>query len=173
MNLFSLHLSGSQIHYYSDNHAFLGTLEPSVDLIAHRTKFYQLLFKAIFASLGIIASPKLHFIKSTHRFTPEYHLDLYKILAMTTEQEAQSAAAEVTKQAEHASLGHLIQPGLQSLDEQYLGADFQFGGLDQVISQIILSRTPVKLPLPSFYSAASSHTPKSFSLDSVTLNGPT
>lgn len=36
------------------------------------------------------------------------------------------------KQVESPLLSGLIYPGLQALDEQYLGVDFQFGGADQV-----------------------------------------
>jgi tyrosyl-tRNA synthetase len=29
-------------------------------------------------------------------------------------------------------MSSMLYPGLQALDEQYLGVDFQFGGVDQV-----------------------------------------
>ena len=35
------------------------------------------------------------------------------------------------KQVESPLLSGLLYPGLQALDEQYLGCDFQFGGVDQ------------------------------------------
>ena len=39
--------------------------------------------------------------------------------------------AEVVKQVQHPLLSGLLYPGLQALDEQYLGCDAQFGGVDQ------------------------------------------
>ena len=36
------------------------------------------------------------------------------------------------KQVESPLLSGLIYPGMQALDEEYLGVDFQFGGIDQV-----------------------------------------
>ncbi|KAK7018639.1 hypothetical protein R3P38DRAFT_2539059, partial [Favolaschia claudopus] len=39
--------------------------------------------------------------------------------------------AEVVKQVESPLLSGLVYPGMQALDEQYLGVDFQFGGVDQ------------------------------------------
>ena len=50
-----------------------------------------------------------------------------------TEHDAKKAGAEVVKQVESALLSGLLYPGLQALDEQYLGVDFQFGGADQVM----------------------------------------
>merc|ERR1712002_317244 len=41
------------------------------------------------------------------------------------------AGAEVVKQVSHPLLSGLLYPGLQALDEQYLGCDAQFGGVDQ------------------------------------------
>lgn len=49
-----------------------------------------------------------------------------------TEHDAKKAGAEVVKQVESPLLSGLLYPGLQALDEQYLGCDFQFGGADQV-----------------------------------------
>jgi len=49
-----------------------------------------------------------------------------------TEHDAKKAGAEVVKQVESPLLSGLLYPGLQALDEQYLGCDFQFGGVDQV-----------------------------------------
>ena len=52
---------------------------------------------------------------------------------MVTEHDARKAGAEVVKQAQHPLLSGLLYPGLQALDEQYLGCDAQFGGVDQVL----------------------------------------
>lgn len=49
-----------------------------------------------------------------------------------TEHDAKKAGAEVVKQVESPLISGLLYPGLQALDEQYLGVDFQFGGIDQV-----------------------------------------
>lgn len=45
------------------------------------------------------------------------------------------------KQVESPLLSGLLYPGLQALDEQYLGCDFQFGGVDQVRACLSLVRT--------------------------------
>ncbi len=48
-----------------------------------------------------------------------------------TEHDAKKAGAEVVKQVASPLLSGLLYPGLQALDEQYLGVDMQFGGVDQ------------------------------------------
>lgn len=50
---------------------------------------------------------------------------------MVTEHDAKKAGAEVVKQVQNPLLSGLLYPLLQSLDEQYLNADAEFGGVDQ------------------------------------------
>ena len=54
--------------------------------------------------------------------------------ALTSQRDAKKAGAEVVKQVASPLLSSLVYPGLQALDEEYLGCDFQFGGVDQVRS---------------------------------------
>ena len=56
---------------------------------------------------------------------------MYKLTAMVTEHDAKKAGAEVVKQIEAPFQSGLLYPGLQALDEEYLGVDAQFGGVDQ------------------------------------------
>ncbi|KAF8885215.1 hypothetical protein BD779DRAFT_1534665 [Infundibulicybe gibba] len=114
-----------------DVHAFLDNLKAPLELVAHRTKYYQFILLAVFKSLGIPTS-KLTFVEgSSYQLTKEYNLDNYKLCATVSEHDAKKAGAEVVKQVESPLLSGLLYPGLQALDEQYLGVDFQFGGVDQ------------------------------------------
>lgn len=61
----------------------------------------------------------------------EYTLDVYRLSSTVTEHDAKKAGAEVVKQVASPLLSGLLYPGLQALDEQYLGVDAQFGGVDQ------------------------------------------
>ena len=113
-------------------HAFLDNLKAPLELVAHRTQYYKKLLLAVFASLGIPTS-KLHFVEgSSYQLSKEYSLDNYKLCTLVTEHDAKKAGVEVVEQVESALLGGLLYSGLQTLDEQYLGCDFQFGGVDQV-----------------------------------------
>ncbi|KAL6299166.1 tyrosyl-tRNA synthetase [Sparassis latifolia] len=115
----------------ADVHAFLDNMKAPLELVSHRTKYYQFVLLAIFHSLGIPTS-KLRFVEgSSYQLTKEYNLDNYRLCAIVTEHDAKKAGAEVVKQVESPMLSGLLYPGLQALDEQYLGVDFQFGGVDQ------------------------------------------
>jgi len=116
----------------ADVHAFLDNMKAPLELVAHRTKYYEYLLTTVFKSLGIPTS-SLRFVEgSSYQLTKEYNLDNYKLCATVTEHDAKKAGAEVVKQVESPLLSGLLYPGLQALDEQYLGVDFQFGGVDQV-----------------------------------------
>merc|ERR1712242_52672 len=56
---------------------------------------------------------------------------MYKLCAKTSVGQAQRAGAEVVKKSDNPLLAPVIYPLLQTLDEEYLGVDAQFGGLDQ------------------------------------------
>lgn len=115
-----------------DVHAFLDNLKAPLELVAHRTKYYKFILVTVFTSLGIPIS-KLRFVEgSSYQLTREFNLDNYKLCSIVTEHDAKKAGAEVVKQVESPLLSGLLYPGLQALDEEYLGVDFQFGGVDQV-----------------------------------------
>jgi len=155
-----------------DVHAFLDNLKAPLDLVAHRTKYYEFVLRAVFTSLGIPTS-QLTFVKgSDYQLNRDYTLDCYKLCTLVTEHDAKKAGAEVVKQVESPLLSGLLYPGLQALDEQYLGVDFQFGGLDQVcypLSTICSYINTLRAP----FSAKYSHFQSSTCHGSATLNAPT
>ncbi|KAH7886608.1 tyrosyl-tRNA synthetase [Phlebopus sp. FC_14] len=115
----------------ADVHAFLDNLKAPLELVAHRTKYYEFVLRAVFTSLDIPTS-KLIFVQgSDYQLSKEYNLDNYRLCTLVTEHDAKKAGAEVVKQVESPLISGLLYPGLQALDEQYLGVDFQFGGVDQ------------------------------------------
>ena len=118
----------------SDIHAFLDNLKAPLDLVAQRTAYYKRLLVAVFDSIGVPTS-NLKFVEgSSYQLTKEYSLDNFKLCSIVNEHDAKRAGAEVVKQVESPLLSGLLYPGMQALDEQYLGCDFQFGGADQVLS---------------------------------------
>lgn len=50
---------------------------------------------------------------------------------IVTEHDAKKAGAEVVKQVASPLLSGLVYPLMQALDEEHLGVDAQFGGVDQ------------------------------------------
>ncbi len=120
-----------QQSFVSDVHAFLDNLKAPLELVAHRTQYYKKILFAVFTSLGIPTS-KLRVVEgSSYQLSKEYSLDNFKLCTLVTEHDAKKAGAEVVKQVDSPLLSGLLYPGLQALDEEYLGCDFQFGGVDQ------------------------------------------
>ena len=100
-------------------------------LLKLRTEYYEHVIKAMLTSIGVPLD-KLRFVKGTeYQLSKEYTLDVYRLSSIVTEHDGRKAGAEVVKQVSHPLLSGLLYPGLQALDEQYLGVDAQFGGVDQ------------------------------------------
>lgn len=115
----------------ADIHAFLDNLKAPIEKINARVVYYEKVIKEILKVLEVDIS-KLKFIKgSDFQMTREYTFDLYKISSFTTMHDTVKAGAQVVKQAENPLLSSLIYPNMQSLDEEYLKVDAQFGGVDQ------------------------------------------
>ncbi|KAJ6617955.1 tyrosine tRNA ligase [Mycena sp. CBHHK59/15] len=117
--------------YLADIHAFLDNMKAPLELVEYRTKYYKFILLTVFTSLGIPTSKLRFSLGSDHQLTKEFNLDNYRLCATVSEHDAKKAGAEVVKQVESPLLSGLLYPGLQALDEQYLGVDFQFGGVDQ------------------------------------------
>ncbi|CAG8682832.1 13851_t:CDS:2 [Acaulospora morrowiae] len=115
----------------ADIHAFLDNMKAPLELVKFRTKYYEELIKAAFVSIGVPIDKLKFVVGSDYQLTKEYSLDNFRLCATVTEHDAKKAGAEVVKQVESALLSGLLYPGLQALDEEYLGVDAQFGGVDQ------------------------------------------
>jgi len=116
---------------FADLHAYLDNMKAPWSLLQLRTEYYEHAIKAMLESLGVPLE-KLKFVRGTdYQLSKEYTLDVYKLSSLVTEHDARKAGAEVVKQVAHPLLSGLLYPGLQALDEQYLGCDAQFGGVDQ------------------------------------------
>ena len=116
---------------FADLHAYLDSMKTSWDLLEHRTKYYEIVIKKVLQILGVDTSV-LFFVRGTQfQLSDRYTLDMYKLLSKTTVHKAQKAGAEVVKQSDNPLMSSLIYPILQALDEQYLEADAEFGGVDQ------------------------------------------
>merc|ERR1712158_94050 len=129
---------------FADLHAYLDNMKAPWELLKLRTEYYEASVKAMLTSIGV-SLEKLHFVKGTdYQLSKEYSLDVYRLSSVVTEHDARKAGAEVVKQVSHPLLSGLLYPGLQALDEQYLGVDAQFGGVDQrkifTYSELILPR---------------------------------
>lgn len=115
----------------ADLHAYLDNMKAPWGLLAKRTEYYEHIMKWLLKSIAVDIK-KLRFVKGTDvQLSREYTLDVYKLSSIVGVHDAKKAGAEVVKQVENPKLGGLLYPLLQALDEEYLGVDAQFGGVDQ------------------------------------------
>lgn len=121
----------------ADLHAMLDNLKSTPDLIKSRTEFYQVILSIIMKRVRSFISPggeskePMIVIGSSFQKSPDYIMDLYRMMSITSAKNAQRAGAEVVKQSKDPLLSSMVYPLMQCLDEEYLKCDVQFGGIDQ------------------------------------------
>ena len=115
----------------ADIHAHLDDQKAPFELLDHRVKYYKEIIEAMVKSLGM-ETHSLDFKRgSDFELEKKYTLDVYKLAAINTIDRSKRAAAGVVRFGENPKLSGCIYPILQTLDEQYMDMDLQFGGIDQ------------------------------------------
>lgn len=115
----------------ADIHAHLDDQKTPFELLEKRVQYYKEAISAMIESLGI-GTENLSFVKgSDFQLGKEYTLDMYRLSALNTFDRCKRAAAGVVRFGENPKLSGFLYPILQTLDEQYLDADVQYGGIDQ------------------------------------------
>lgn len=100
-----------------------------MEQVAHRQKYYHFLITTILETLGVPLS-QVHFVEeSSFAYSKEFIIDSQKMCALMTQQDARDSMDEV---ASTTMLSPMLCAIQQSLSEQYLDLDIQFGGEDQV-----------------------------------------
>ncbi|KAG8532657.1 uncharacterized protein KY384_002534 [Bacidia gigantensis] len=115
----------------ADIHGFLDNLKAPFELVQFRAEYYRRLIVSMLKSAKVPIE-KLEFVTgSDYQLSSKYSMDLLRMSAVCTEHDSKKAGAEVVKQVDNPLLSGLIYPLMQALDEEYLGVDVQFGGVDQ------------------------------------------
>ena len=115
----------------ADIHGFLDNLKAPIELVKFRAEYYRYIIQSLLKAVGV-SLEKLEFVLgSSYQLSSDYTMDIFRLSSVVTEHDAKKAGAEVVKQVENATLSGLIYPLMQALDEQHLGVDAQFGGVDQ------------------------------------------
>lgn len=113
----------------ADLHAALDGV--SWEILEKRQKYYEAVIPAMISAIGVDLK-KLEFVRgSSFQMKPTYFEDVLKMSMKNSVNECIKAASEVVKLGDNPKLGGLIYPIMQALDEEYLGVDIQFGGMDQ------------------------------------------
>lgn len=116
----------------ADLHAFLDNMKAPLELVEYRVKYYERCVKAILKNVVGVDIEKLKFkVGKEYQLSEGYTLDIFKLANAVSVNDAKRAGADVVKQVDNPLLSGLIYPLMQALDEEHLGCDVQFGGVDQ------------------------------------------
>ncbi len=101
------------------------------ELLERRYEYYRSVITPMFEAVGADVS-RFEIVKgSSFQRDGKFFTDILRLATVTTVHDAQRAGSEVVKQSDNPKLSGLIYPLMQSLDEEYLGVDVQYGGADQ------------------------------------------
>jgi tyrosyl-tRNA synthetase len=115
----------------ADIHGFLDNIKAPELLVGFRAEYYKHVITALLQSVNVPIR-KLEFVLgSSYQRSEKYRRDLDIMTTVVGVNDAKRAGAEVVKQVENPMLSSLIYPLMQALDEEHLGVDAQFGGVDQ------------------------------------------
>ncbi|CAG90853.1 DEHA2G18546p [Debaryomyces hansenii CBS767] len=115
----------------ADLHAFLDNMKAPLEVVNYRAKYYECVVKAILKSINVPIDKLIFVVGSSYQLTAEYTMDIFRMSNSVSQNDAKRAGADVVKQVANPLLSGLIYPLMQALDEEYLGVDAQFGGVDQ------------------------------------------
>ncbi|MBI2102823.1 tyrosine--tRNA ligase [Candidatus Woesearchaeota archaeon] len=101
------------------------------DVLEKRYAYYSAVIPLMFAAVGADIE-NIELVKgSSYQLNKDYMIDMLKMATFTSVHDAMKSASEVVKFGDNPKLSGLIYPLMQSLDEQYLDVDIQYGGVDQ------------------------------------------
>ncbi len=101
------------------------------DLLGKRYDYYSKIIPPMFEAIGADIK-NFEIVKgSDFQKDKDYFFDVLRMSTYASAHDCKRASSEVVKQSDNPKLSGLIYPMMQALDEQYLGVDIQYGGLDQ------------------------------------------
>lgn len=101
------------------------------DVLEKKYLYYKKIIPLMFESLGV-NTKNLEFVRgSSFELKKDYQEDLLKLSTFVSVRDSIKAASEIVKQGDNPKVSGLIYPLMQALDEEYLGVDVQYGGIDQ------------------------------------------
>ncbi|GMM36650.1 tyrosine--tRNA ligase [Saccharomycopsis crataegensis] len=115
----------------ADLHAFLDNMKASLEVVNYRAKYYESIIKAILKSINVPIEKLKFVVGSSYQLSAQYTMDIFRLSNKVSQNDAKRAGADVVKQVANPLLSGLIYPLMQALDEEFLGVDVQFGGVDQ------------------------------------------
>ncbi len=101
------------------------------DLLEKRYRYYSEVIPLMFTAVGADIK-NFEIVKgSDFEKRGDYFLDVLRVSTCASVHDCMKAASDVVKQGDNPRLSGLIYPKMLMLDEEYLGGDVQYGGVDQ------------------------------------------
>jgi tyrosyl-tRNA synthetase len=101
------------------------------ELLEKRYEYYKTIIPFMFEAIGANIK-NFEIVKgSDFQKNKDYFYDVLRMSTYASVHDAKKAGSEVVKQSDNPKLAGLIYPIMQALDEEYLGVDIQYGGVDQ------------------------------------------
>ncbi|MBR9702881.1 tyrosine--tRNA ligase, partial [Candidatus Woesearchaeota archaeon] len=101
------------------------------DLLEKRYEYYSLVITAMFKAIGADIKNFELVRGSSFQRDGKFFEDVLHMATVASVHDAKKAGSEVVKQSDNPKVSGLIYPIMQALDEEYLGVDIQYGGVDQ------------------------------------------
>lgn len=114
----------------ADLHAHLDDQKTPWGLLNARSIYYQEMVDVALRALKIDISSLMFVRGSDFQTAKDYTIDVLRMSTLVTVTRATRAASEICRMKD-PKVSTLIYPIMQSLDEQYLDVDVQYGGVDQ------------------------------------------
>lgn len=117
--------------FIADTHSYLDKGCSWIEKTNERTDYYVFIINTILKSLGVRNGTYNITRGSNVQVGIGYILNLYKFMSRITLKQAQKAGSDVVKKNKDPTIGSLVYPLMQVMDENALDADVELGGVDQ------------------------------------------
>lgn len=115
----------------ADLHGFLDADKAPEATLENRAQYYERVIGALLRAVGVDLD-NVQFVRgSSYQLTPAFSRDLLRLSKRVSVHDAVKASSEIVKSLGEPVMADGLYPMMQLLDEEYLGADAEFGGIDQ------------------------------------------
>ena len=115
----------------ADLHGFLDADKAPEATLENRAQYYERVIGTLLQAVGVNLN-NVQFVRgSSYQLTPPFSRDLLRLSKRVSVHDAVKASSEIVKSTGEPSMADGIYPMMQLLDEEYLGVDAEFGGIDQ------------------------------------------
>jgi len=128
----------------ADLHGFLDADKAPEATLEYRAQYYERVIGALLRAVGVEVD-NLQFVRgSSYQLTPSFSRDLLRLSKRISVHDAVKASSEIVKTMGEPSMADGLYPMMQLLDEEYLGVDAEFGGIDQRKTFVLANDTITK-----------------------------